>query len=144
MTTLFLVLPRMVGIVAMDRATAVETWIREATAAPQMEVVSIEVQKRGIKLILDGANSSGQVVRAEFVGKSDGRDYPVTGMPDADTISLARIDSYTIDCLYKKNGNAVKIERMVVSKKRTRATVFRKGEQSPPQDFAFVGAWRKE
>jgi hypothetical protein len=89
-------------------------------------------------------DSKGKAVHAEFIGNNDGKDYAVTGLPDADTISLRRIDAYTIDCSYKKDGKAVKKERVIVSKDGKRATVFRNGADSTRLDFTIVSVWDKK
>jgi hypothetical protein len=80
----------------------------------------------------------------EFAGKYDGRNYPVKGLPDADTVSLTKINDFTVDCTYKKNGKVVKNERLVVSSDGKRATVFRKGTDPVKPDFEIVSVWDKQ
>ena len=40
----------------------------------------------------------------EFSPKYDGKDVPATGMPGADTISMKKIDDYTVEAVSKKGG----------------------------------------
>jgi hypothetical protein len=59
----------------------------------------------------------------EFSPKYDGKDYPATGLPGADTISMKKIDDYTIETVSKKDGKRVMTTRSVVSKDgKTRTT----------------------
>jgi len=112
--------------------------------APGIEIVRIEAQKNGLRLVLDRVESGGKTVPVEFAGKYDGKDYPVTGLPDADTVSLRKIDAYTVDCSYKKDGRVVKNERIVVSSDWRKATVFQKGPDQKELDFTIVGVWNKQ
>ena len=139
--------------VAMDPDLASGTWARDTaqrtagrqmSPAPGIEIVRIEAQKNGLRLVLDRVESGGKAVPVEFAGKYDGKDYPVTGLPDADTVSLRKIDAYTVDCSYKKDGRVVKNERIVVSSDWRKATVFQKGPDQKELDFTIVGVWNKQ
>jgi hypothetical protein len=135
----FALLPALAAA-AMNYELAVGTWKEEPTQA----TVRIEMQKDEVKLVFNRMDADGKTVRSEFVGKYGGKDYPVMGMPDADTVSLSRIDAYTVDCSFKKERKLVKIQRIVVSKNGRQATVFQKEKDAPPQDFAVVGVWSKQ
>jgi hypothetical protein len=112
--------------------------------ASRVKVVRIEARKDDLRLVLDTVDSLGRPVRVQFVGKYDGKDYPVTGLPDADTASLRKIDAYTVDCVYKKDGIAIKNERIVVSSDWKRATVFQKKPDQRELDFTIVSVWNKQ
>jgi len=95
--------------------------------------------------MLDMPDSKGKSVRSEFAVKLDGRDYPVAGLPDVDSISLRKVDAYTFDCSYKKAGRRIKDERIVVSKDGMRATFFRKEGDDPQQpNFTVVSVWDRQ
>ncbi len=95
--------------------------------------------------MLDMLDSKGITIHAEFAVKHDGKDYPIAGLPDADAISLQRVDAYTFDCSYKKSGKVIKDERIIVSKDGTRATIFRKEEDDPRKlNYTVVGVWDKQ
>jgi len=42
---------------------------------------------------LKGINDRGKPTLVQFTAKYDGKDYPVTGSPDYDAISLRRVDA---------------------------------------------------
>ena len=151
--TVFFMSVLMLAAKTMDREIAVGTWEQDSThikatgearSTANIGIARIEAQIKGFKLVLDMTDSKGKAVHAEFIGNNDGKDYAVTGLPDADTISLRRIDAYTIDCSYKKDGKAVKKERVIVSKDGKRATVFRNGADSTRLDFTIVSVWDKK
>jgi hypothetical protein len=146
-----LVLPA--ASVATDTDLAAGTWkldtVRRAAGdrmspASHVKIVRIEARKDELRLVLDTVDSLGRLVRVEFAGKYDGKDYPVRGLPDADTASLRKIDTYTVDCVYKKDGIAVKDQRIVVSSDWKRATVLQKKPVQRELDFTIVSVWKKQ
>src|SRR5229473_3152135 len=57
------------------------------SAQARYETINIEVVGDNMKVILDGTDSAGQKVHAEWTGKYDGKDYPVTGSADIDSLA---------------------------------------------------------
>ena len=57
-----------------------------------------------IKITVDGVDSNGKPTHNEWTGKFDGKDYPVTGAPDADTRSYTIVDEDTLSMTVKKGG----------------------------------------
>jgi len=62
---------------------------------------------QGVKFTLTGVSASGKPMHVEFTAPYDGRDYPLTGSPSSDSVSMRRIDRFTADAVEKKNGRAV-------------------------------------
>ena len=60
---------------------------------------------------IDGKESS-----VETTYKYDGKDYPVTGSPDFDALSVRRVDANTVDSTQKRMGKAVGTSTRTVSK----------------------------
>jgi hypothetical protein len=138
---------------AEDTEFAVATW-KQGTApaaatsagdsAPKFDIARVTGQKNGLKLVLETVDSKGTVTRAEYEGKWNGKDYPVTGLPDSDAISLSKLDGYTIDCAYKKSGKVVRNERIILSKDGKRATVFRLGRDRSGLDATVIAVWDRQ
>lgn len=59
--------------------------------------------------------------------KYDGKDYPITGSPDYDTIAVTRIDAYTAKSVQKKDGKTVGTTIRKVSKDGKVMTLTSKG-----------------
>jgi len=84
--------------------------------APKSITVKVDSDADNIKLSSDGIDAAGNPTHVEFTAKYDGKDYPITGVPNADTIALKRIDARTTESTAKKAGEVVMIVRSVVSK----------------------------
>ena len=65
--------------------------------APKDATLTIESQADGVKLTNHVIDAEGKTVHKELSPKYDGKDYPMTGNPDADMISLKKIDDNTIE-----------------------------------------------
>ena len=57
-----------------------------------------------VKVTIDGVDSKGQPTHSEWVGKFDGKDYPVTGGEAGATRSYKVINERTMDVTGKVNG----------------------------------------
>jgi hypothetical protein len=68
-----------------------------------------------IKATGDGIAANGNPMHVEWSGKFDGKDYPVTGDPNADTRSYRKVDDRTLEVTVKKNGKVTVTSRTVVS-----------------------------
>jgi hypothetical protein len=85
--------------------------------APKSVTLKYEAQDNGIKWVGDSVNADGRSsTHTEYAGKYDGKDYPLTGSQNADTISLKRIDANTYEYVAKKAGKEVGRGRNTVSK----------------------------
>jgi hypothetical protein len=102
-----------------------------------------KAQGDGVSAVYDQV-SAGSAAHGEYTAKYDGKDYPLKGDPRCDTVSLRKIDDYTLDYLFKKNGETVISERSVVSKDGKRATVTFKGKDQKGQDYTIVTVWEKQ
>ena len=69
-----------------------------------------------MKVTLDGVNSSGQATHSEWVGKLDGKPYPVTGDPNIDMRSVKQVNPHTLDVDSMKDGKSVGTAKVVISK----------------------------
>jgi hypothetical protein len=74
--------------------------------APKNDTVVYEPAGDQVKVTVDGT-FDGKPLHSEWTGKFDGKDYPVTGEPDADTRAYKRIDNHTLALTGKKDGKVV-------------------------------------
>ena len=95
--------------------------------APKEGTLTIESQADGLKFTIHGTNAEGKAVHFEMSPKYDGKDYPMTGNPDADMISMKKVDDKTIETVSKKGGKPVMTVRSVVSKDGKTRTTTQKG-----------------
>ncbi len=72
--------------------------------APKSSTTTIESD--GTKYKVDGrtVNADGTETNISFDAKTDGKDYPLSGTPNADKVSVKRVDANTIETTWKKDG----------------------------------------
>jgi hypothetical protein len=95
--------------------------------APFESTLKIEPETNGLKFTFHGTDAEGKPVDFEFSPRFDGKDYRVTGLPEADMIVLKRINENTIETVTKKAGKPVMTTRSVVSKDGKTRTSTQKG-----------------
>jgi len=105
---------------------------------PRSQTRTFESTDRGVKYTLDGIDANGKPTHVEYIANFDGKDYPLTGAPDSDTIALKRIDAYTLDVTLKKNGKVVFTGKRMISKDGKTATVTNKGINAEGQPIDNV------
>jgi hypothetical protein len=85
--------------------------------APKSQTTILEAVADGAtKERGDRVNADGSRTQWEWTAKFDGKDYPVKGDPDRDTVSLKKIDDNTIDVTNKKDGKVTNTMKIVVAK----------------------------
>jgi hypothetical protein len=112
--------------------------------APKSTTVKIESDADNIKLSADGIDAAGNPTHVEYTAKYDGKDYPITGSPNADTVALERPDASTIRSTLKKGDQVVMTVTSVISKDgKTRTSTF-KGKDAQGQDVNNVVVYDKQ
>src|SRR4051794_36604454 len=56
-----------------------------------IEAVGSDTKMTGVRIDADGVRTE-----AHFTAKFDGKDYPIKGSPNADTVSFRRVDARTV------------------------------------------------
>lgn len=106
--------------------------------------VKIDSDADNIKLSSDGIDAAGNPTHIEYTAKYDGKDYTITGAPNADTVALERPDPDTVKSTLKKAGQVVMTVTSVVSKDgKTRTSTF-KGKDAQGQDVNNVVVYNKQ
>src|SRR5271167_946699 len=107
--------------VSLASAQMMGTWkLNEAKsnfppgAAKNMTVV-YEAAGDNVKVTVDGVDGDGKPTHNVWTGKLDGKDYPLTGDPAANTRSYTKVDDHTTELTNKKDGKIVAAGRIVVS-----------------------------
>jgi hypothetical protein len=75
---------------------------------PKSLTVKFEAVGDGIKSTADSVNADGSSAHTEYTANYDGKDYPLKGMKDADTVSLKQIDASSTVRTDKKAGKVVR------------------------------------
>jgi hypothetical protein len=80
-----------------------------------------------VRMVAKGVDADGKASLSEYTAGYDGKDYLYTGNPNADTISLKRIDDFTIEATTKKAGKVSTNGTRAVSKDGKVMTITLKG-----------------
>ena len=83
--------------------------------APKSNMKKYEPWKDGFKATQDMVTAKGEKVHVEVIAKVDGKDYPGTGSPDADTYAFKKLDARTYEVTQKKDGKVTIVAKMVVA-----------------------------
>ncbi len=112
--------------------------------AAKSATVRIASDENDFKVNSDGTDGNGNPTHVEYSAKFDGKDYPISGVPSADTVSVKRIDTNTVESTLKKAGQVVMTVRSTVSKDgNTRTSVF-KGKDAQGRDVNNVVVYEKQ
>ena len=112
--------------------------------APKSITVKIVSDADNMKLTSDGIDAAGKPTHVEYTAKYDGKDYPITGIPNADTIALERLDASTIRSTTKKGDQVVMTVTSAISKDgKTRTATF-KGKNAEGLDVNNVVVYDKQ
>jgi hypothetical protein len=80
-----------------------------------------------MKIVVDATPAEGAPQHWEMTGKYDGKDYPVTGNPNADMISMKLVNEHTGESTFKKNGKVTATNRRTLSADGKTLTIVTKG-----------------
>jgi len=106
--------------------------------APKSTTVKVEADEQGVKIDAEIINADGSPTHVQYDAKFDGKDYPVTGIPYADAVSVKRIDANTVEATMKKGGQVTMTVTTKVSKDgKTRTSTF-KGKDTEGHDVLNV------
>ena len=115
-TTLVAVVSFVAGLAIAYAADSplVGTWkLNEAKSkytagATKNHTVVYSMQGDSIKVVVDGTDKDGKAVHNEWVGKFDGKDYPVVGSSvQGDSRSYTVVDERTLNMTVKKDGKVL-------------------------------------
>jgi hypothetical protein len=107
--------------------------------APKSMTVTYSAAGFGMKIVVDVVPAEGKPQRWEMTPMYDGKDHPVTGNPDADTISIKRISDTKGESTFKKGGKVTAVNVRTLSPDATTLTIESKGTTSdgkPRHDIA--------
>ena len=110
---------------------------------PKSGTTKIEAAGAGTKVTVDQVAADGAKVHYEFTANYDGKDAPVTGNPNADTVARTRIDAATVQTISKKGGKVTLTQTSAVSSDGKTRTVTTKGVNASGQQVNNVAVYEK-
>jgi hypothetical protein len=111
---------------------------------PKEQTTIFEAAGQGLKVTTKGTDSAGKPTMTTYTANYDGKDYPVTGNPDWDMVSLKRINANTVEFTRKRAGKVVQTATSVVSKDGKTRTITSTGVNAQGQKIHNVGVYDKK
>ena len=71
---------------------------------PKSVVAHVEADAENFKFSQEGVDDKDQSFKSSYEAKFDGKEYPITGDPDSDSVSLQRVNEREIKFTIKKAG----------------------------------------
>jgi hypothetical protein len=109
--------------IAADSDSVVGTWQLNASkstftagAAPKSQTRTYSQSGPSITLVMKTVAADGSEATTQTTYQLDGKDYPVTGSPDYDSLSAKQVNPRTATFTLKKGGKAVGTTTRTVSK----------------------------
>ncbi len=115
-----------------------------AAGSQKNTTVTYEAQEDGVKVSTEGAAGDGTPMHTEWTGKFDGKDYPLTGDPTADTRSYKTVDDHTLAMENKKEGKVVATARITVAADGKSRTVALQSTSSAGKKLSGTAAYDKQ
>lgn len=139
------------GTICFAASPQIGTWkLNEAKSkitpgtAKNTMVVYEEATGGKVKITTDGVDGAGKPTHAEWTGKFDGKDYPVTGDQTSDMRSYTKVDDRTLDFAVKKGGKVTVTGHVSVSADGKSRTVNTSGTNAKGKKFRNTSVYDKQ
>jgi hypothetical protein len=111
---------------------------------PQSQTLKVEAAGKGEKVISEQVTGDGKTIKTEYTANFDGKDSPITGALNSDTVALKRINARTTDRTDKKDGKVtLRFHRVVAADGKT-MTVTIKGKDAQGRDVNNTVVFEKQ
>jgi hypothetical protein len=112
--------------------------------APTSQTRTYAVSAQGTALTFSGVAADGSPVSGQSTFNYDGKDYPITGSPDYDTLSLKRINGSTVKGVLKLSGKVVGSATRSISAHGKILTLTSKGTDAKGKAYHNVAVFDKQ
>jgi hypothetical protein len=147
-----------VGVVALSTPAVeaqidslVGTWVlnvaksRYSPGPPPRQQVSVyEAIGDGVKVSVTGTAADGKKTAYSFTANMDGKDVPVTGNPEWDTVAVKRMGPDTLEFTRKKGGKVVQTATLVIAKDGKSRTVTTNGVNAKGEKIHNVAVYERQ
>jgi hypothetical protein len=96
------------------------------------------------KAVVDGVDGSGKPTHNEWTGNFDGKDYPVTGDPTADTRAIKKVDDHHYELTNKKDGKATTTGTITFSDDGKTRTLVTNGTDAKGKKISGTSVYDKQ
>lgn len=111
--------------------------------APKTGSVTFSAAGAGFRAVIQGTGAKDEKVQWEYTSNYDGKDVPLKGNPDGDTISVRRINANTVETTIKRAGKPTVTNTRTLSPDGKTMTVVSKGTNGQGQTVNNVQMFEK-
>ena len=111
---------------------------------PRDQLRTYTQQGGSLKAVIETVQPLGLTTTAQYTAAFDGKDYPLSGNADADTIALTRLDHWTFEATLKKSGKVMSTVRNAVAKDGKTMTVASKGVNAKGQAVSSTAVFTRQ
>jgi hypothetical protein len=111
--------------------------------APKSETRTYVVAGQDIKVSSKGVDGAGKPTAQSWNLNYDGKDRPQTGSPDADTLSVKRVNAHSVAFTQKRDGRVVITGTRTISPDGKVMTITSKGTNRGGQTIDNVEVYEK-
>ncbi len=97
-----------------------------------------------VKVTTDGTGGDGKPMHTEWTGKFDGKEYPLTGDPTADSRSYKTVNEHELEITSKKNGKETNKGKVEVSKDGKTRTLHMTANDAAGKKVSGVSMYDKQ
>ena len=105
--------------------------------------VSYAEQKDKIKITVDGVDKNGKPTHSVWVGKFDGKAYPLKGSPSADAVAYKTVNDRTNEITALKGGQVMWSGKITVAADGRSRTVTTNGTNPDGKKFSGKAVYDK-
>ena len=115
-----------------------------AAGTAKNSTVVYSVMGENMMVTIDGTDAAGKPTHTEWMGKFDGKDYPVTGDSTSDARSVKKIDDHTLTFAVKKGDKVLFTGRIVLSADGKSRTVTTEGTDASGKKITATAVYDKQ
>ena len=112
--------------------------------APKSETRTYSQSGPSITLVIKRVGADGNEMTSQATYQLDGKDYPWTGDPSVDSLSVKQVDSNTVKFTQNKAGKVVSTGSRTVSQDGKTLTLKSKGTTAKGEKSENVGVFDKQ
>ena len=112
--------------------------------APKSDTRTYAATEQGTAMTWKSVGADGKEIVAKSTFKADGKDYPLTGLPNFDSLSLKQVDDHTVQSTQKKAGKVVGTTTRTISKDGKVLTLSSKGTSPTGAPYDNVMVYDKQ
>jgi hypothetical protein len=107
-------------------------------------VVKFEPAGEGVKMTNELINADGISIKSQYTAYYDGKDYPISGLPNIDTVALKKLDGGEVHRTDRKAGTVVQRFVRTMSTDGKTMTIRQTGTSATGEAYDNILVFHKE